>query len=495
MGDVRGFLKYEREGDALSAGRGAPAATGSCVQEDFPTGEDARAGGALHGLRHPVLQQRLPARQHHPGLQRPRLPRQVGGRARRASTRPTTSRSSPGWSVRRPASRPACSASTRIRSRSSRSSGRSSGAAGTRAGSGRVRPERRTGRSVAVVGSGPAGLAAAQQLTPRRPHRHALREERPHRRAAALRDPRLQAREVGDRPAARAAARGGRDLPDRRARRRGSLASAELRKSFDAILLCIGAEAPARPRGAGARARRRALRDGLPAPAEPPRRGRQRRSGAEEILATGKHVVILGGGDTGLRLHRHLAPAGRALRDLDRAAAAAARGAARARSRGRCAKKYYFNVSSSHAEGGERSYAMMTTQLVRAGRARRRAARRARRVRSRSARPSGSRVDARGSGQRVRDARGSRAARDGLRPPGPRRGSSRSWASSSTRAATCGRTRRRFATSEPGVFAAGDCRRGQSLVVWAQWEGREAARAVDAYLRGASQLQSRDAFV
>jgi glutamate synthase (NADPH/NADH) small chain len=48
-----------------------------------------------------------------------------------------------------------------------------------------------------------------------------------------------------------------------------------------------------------------------------------------------------------------------------------------------------------------------------------------------------------------------------------------------------------FRTSEPGVFAAGDCRRGQSLVVWAQWEGRAAARAVDSYLTGDSRLQSR----
>jgi NAD(P)H-dependent glutamate synthase small subunit len=40
----------------------------------------------------------------------------------------------------------------------------------------------------------------------------------------------------------------------------------------------------------------------------------------------------------------------------------------------------------------------------------------------------------------------------------------------------------RFATSVPGVFAAGDCRRGQSLVVWAIAEGRGAAAAVDAYL-------------
>ncbi len=45
-----------------------------------------------------------------------------------------------------------------------------------------------------------------------------------------------------------------------------------------------------------------------------------------------------------------------------------------------------------------------------------------------------------------------------------------------------------FATSIPGVFAAGDCRRGQSLVVWAINEGRGAARAVDIFLMGSSQL-------
>lgn len=39
----------------------------------------------------------------------------------------------------------------------------------------------------------------------------------------------------------------------------------------------------------------------------------------------------------------------------------------------------------------------------------------------------------------------------------------------------------KFATSIEGVFAAGDCRRGQSLVVWAIREGRDAAAAVDAY--------------
>ena len=45
-----------------------------------------------------------------------------------------------------------------------------------------------------------------------------------------------------------------------------------------------------------------------------------------------------------------------------------------------------------------------------------------------------------------------------------------------------------YTTSVPGVFAAGDMRRGQSLVVWAIKEGRQCARAVDEFLMGHSDL-------
>jgi len=45
-----------------------------------------------------------------------------------------------------------------------------------------------------------------------------------------------------------------------------------------------------------------------------------------------------------------------------------------------------------------------------------------------------------------------------------------------------------YATSVAKVFAAGDMRRGQSLVVWAIREGRQCAHAVDAFLMGASEL-------
>ena len=45
-----------------------------------------------------------------------------------------------------------------------------------------------------------------------------------------------------------------------------------------------------------------------------------------------------------------------------------------------------------------------------------------------------------------------------------------------------------FATNVDGVFAAGDCRRGQSLIVWAIAEGRGVAHAIDTYLTGESAL-------
>jgi glutamate synthase (NADPH/NADH) small chain len=45
-----------------------------------------------------------------------------------------------------------------------------------------------------------------------------------------------------------------------------------------------------------------------------------------------------------------------------------------------------------------------------------------------------------------------------------------------------------YLTSVPGVFSAGDVRRGQSLIVWAIAEGRKAAYHVDKFLMGESQL-------
>jgi glutamate synthase (NADPH/NADH) small chain len=49
-----------------------------------------------------------------------------------------------------------------------------------------------------------------------------------------------------------------------------------------------------------------------------------------------------------------------------------------------------------------------------------------------------------------------------------------------------------WSTSVPGVFAAGDSRRGQSLVVWAIAEGRQAAAACDRYLQSLGQIEPED---
>ena len=53
------------------------------------------------------------------------------------------------------------------------------------------------------------------------------------------------------------------------------------------------------------------------------------------------------------------------------------------------------------------------------------------------------------------------------------------------------RTGSDYMTSRPGVFAAGDARRGQSLIVWAISEGREAARNVDIHLMGRTDLPEK----
>ena len=53
-------------------------------------------------------------------------------------------------------------------------------------------------------------------------------------------------------------------------------------------------------------------------------------------------------------------------------------------------------------------------------------------------------------------------------------------------------TTKDYVTNVPGIFAAGDMRRGQSLIVWAISEGRQAAHHVDTYLMGASELPLKD---
>jgi len=351
-----------------------------------------------------------------------------------------------------------------------------------------IKPERRTGRSVAVVGSGPAGLAAAQQLN-RAGHtvtvfeksdriggllRYGIPEFKLEKR---LIDPRIeQMREEG--VSFQTGVHVGVDLR-----------AAELRRSFDAVLLCCGAE---QPRDLPIEGRDLA---GIHFAMEFLSQQNHRDAGdpvdpAGEILASGKHVVILGGGDTGSDCvgtsHRQQAASVTSIELLERPPDR------RSPSTPWPMWPLMFRTSSSHEEGGVREFARLTRRFLGSGG-------RVAELEMVAVRFQGSDASGRprmeeipGSERRIpadlvllamgfvspvhagllgelgvrQDARGNVAA-----------------------------DLRGFATSEPGVFAAGDCRRGQSLVVWALWEGREAARAVDQYLCGSSWLQSRGAHV
>ena len=83
-----------------------------------------------------------------------------------------------------------------------------------------------------------------------------------------------------------------------------------------------------------------------------------------------------------------------------------------------------------------------------------------------------------------RDQSRSGAAGDGLCPPGEDRRRQEARARTRSVAAISKPTTRRYRGSMDKVFACGDARRGQSLVVWAIREGRQCARAVDEYLMG-----------
>jgi len=351
-----------------------------------------------------------------------------------------------------------------------------------------IRPERRTGRSVAVVGSGPAGLAAAQQLS-RAGHTVTV-FEKADRIGGLLRYgiPEFKLEKwIVDRRVEQMREEG--VLFQTGVHVGVDLSAAELRRGFDAILLAMGCEKP---------------RD-LPIPGRElagvhfameflPQQNRRCAGdsieAAEEICATDKHVVILGGGDTGSDCvgtsHRHGAKSVTSLELLDRPPDQ------RDPSTPWPLWPLLFRSSSSHDEGGRREFGVMTKRF---------SGSKGRVEKIHAVRVGWSAPDA--QGRRVpEEIPGSERempadlvllamgfvspVRDGLLQALGVRLDPRGNVEASTR---------EYATSEAGIFAAGDVRRGQSLVVWAISEGREAARAVDRYLVGESHLQARSAYI
>jgi len=334
-------------------------------------------------------------------------------------------------------------------------------------------PERLSGKTVAVVGSGPAGLAAAQQLT-RAGHTVAV-YERADRPGGLLRYgiPEFKMeKSVLDRRLAQMVAEGTRfrsgvDVG-------AQVTGQQLKDRYDAVVLAVGATVPRDLPVPG-----RQL-TGIHQAMEYLPQGNRASLGEpveDQILATGKDVIILGGGDTGAdclgTVHRQGARSVTQLEIMPRP------GEDRLDTQPWPTYPMTYRVASAHEEGGERVYAVNTTEVLgdEDGHVR---ALKVVEVEMRD----GKLEEVPGSEHEI-PAQLVLLAMGFLGPERPgvveQLGVERDARSNLVRD-------RAFMTSVPGVFVAGDAGRGQSLIVWAIAEGRAAANGVDAWLSGASQL-------
>ena len=341
-------------------------------------------------------------------------------------------------------------------------------------------PKLKTGKKVAVVGSGPAGLACAQQLA-RAGHEVTL-FEKSDRFGGLLRygipdfkmekhliDRRME-QMAGEGVTFRASVNVGVDI-----------APGELLAGFDAIALTGGSEKPRElPLPGRDLAGVHFAMEFLP-------QQNKRVAGDEvlgQILATGKHVVVIGGGDTGSDcigtsfrqgaksvVNFELMPQPPEHEDKP------------------LTWPYWplkLRTSSSHEEGAERDFAIATKSFNGEGQ-----------VKSLTACRVEWMKDGKG-GMAMKEVAGSEftipadlvllamgyvhpvheGLVDGLGVAKDPRGNVKA----TTEGAGC------YATSVAKVFSAGDMRRGQSLIVWAIREGRQCAREVDAFLMGSSDL-------
>jgi glutamate synthase (NADPH/NADH) small chain len=330
-------------------------------------------------------------------------------------------------------------------------------------------PEARSGKRVAIVGSGPAGLAAAQQLN--RAGHTVVVFEKADRVGGLLRygipEFKLE-KSILDRRLEQLEKEGiefetgayiGVDVP-----------MPSFRRKFDAVLLSGGAEQPRDLNVPG-----RELKGIHFAMEYLPQQNRRcagdRVDPKEEILATGRRVVILGGGDTGAdclgTAHRQRALSVHQLEILPKPP------------QDRSPQTPWpmwplmLRTESSHEEGGVREWSAATVRFT---------------------------GDDQGNVSHLHAVRvgpppkfepvpGSEFELEvdlvllalGFTGPAPNQMFEELEIARDARGNIA--TNGNCLTAAPGVFAAGDIRRGQSLVVWALAEGRQAARAIDQYLR------------
>jgi glutamate synthase (NADPH/NADH) small chain len=339
-------------------------------------------------------------------------------------------------------------------------------------------PAKKTGKSVAVVGSGPAGLACAQQLA--RAGHSVTVFEKSDRVGGLLRygipDFKME-KHLINRRAQQMEAEG---VTFKTSKEVGvDISFASLRENFDAVVLAGGAEDARALQIPGAEM------SGVRLAMEFLTQQNKRVAGDDELraaprgslLATGKHVVVLGGGDTG----------------SDCVGTSNRQGALSVTQLEIMPKPpekedkaltwpdwpLKLRTSSSHQEGVERDWAVLAKRVL-------------------------------GDGQKVTGLECVRvewvggsmqemAGSEFTIPAdlillamgfvGPKKAGllEQAGVTLSPRGNVDADTES-YATSEPGVFACGDMRRGQSLVVWAIREGRQAARSVDEALMGVSEL-------
>ncbi|MEO5701137.1 MAG: glutamate synthase subunit beta [Casimicrobiaceae bacterium] len=338
-------------------------------------------------------------------------------------------------------------------------------------------PPRKTGKRIAVVGSGPAGLACSQQLA--RAGHDVVVFEKEDRIGGLLRygipDFKME-KDLIDRRMTQMSVEGvefrpgvevGRDYP-----------AEQMLAEFDAAVLAGGAEQPR----------------GLPVPGRDlpgvhyameflPQQNRINAGDAvaSQISASGKHVIVIGGGDTGSDCvgtsNRQGAASVTQFELLPQPPEAENKP---------LVWPYWpikLRTSSSHEEGCERDWAVATKRFEGNGAVAKLVA----------ARVEWKKGD---DGQmRMSEVPGSEFALDaelvllamGFTGPAPVKLLEELAPERDSRGNIKADTID-YATSVPRVFAAGDVRRGQSLVVWAIREGRQCARAVDAFLMGSSEL-------
>ncbi len=346
----------------------------------------------------------------------------------------------------------------------------------------------KTGKKVAVVGSGPAGLAAAQQLA-RAGHAVTLFEKNG-RIGGLLRygipDFKMEKTPI-DRRIAQMQAEGvvfrtgvlvGALPADTKITNdaKETITPEQLQAAFDAVLLTGGSEVSRDLPVPG-----REL-DGVHYAMEFLPQQNKVVAGDKiksQIKATGKHVIVIGGGDTGSDCvgtsNRHGAASVTQFELMPQPPDEENRP---------LTWPYWptkLRTSSSHEEGCEREFAIATKELV--GNNGKVTALRTVRVQWQG----GKMVEVPGSQQEYKAdlvllAMGFVAPVSSVLDAFGVDKDNRGNAKAATETATA------YQTNVPGVFAAGDMRRGQSLVVWAIREGRQAARAVDEFLMGVSAL-------